>query len=149
MTTSDSRVALSVAALFTMAAWALTIRSAGTMSGAMPMPGGWSMSMAWMPMGDQPAAERAAMFLAMWTVMMVAMMLPSVMPVVLSHRGLLGSGGGREEAAPGSTLLLLAGYFAPWTAFGGVPPRWVSRSRPAPCDPRRSVVWYRRPVASR
>jgi predicted metal-binding membrane protein len=120
MTGSGSRVALSIAGAFTIAAWAITIRSAGTMSGAMPMPGGWSMTMAWMPMGDQPAAERAAMFLAMWTVMMVAMMLPSVMPVVLLHRRLIQSRREREEEAAGSNLLLLVGYFAVWAGFGAV-----------------------------
>ena len=82
------------------------------------MPGGWSMSMAWMTMGSQPPAGRAAMFLGMWTVMMVAMMLPSVMPVVLLHRSLMASRAGRGEAGAGSNLLLLTGYFAVWTGFG-------------------------------
>ncbi len=115
---SDSRVALSIAGAVTIAAWAFTIHSAGTMSGAMPMPGGWTMSMAWMPMGHQSAAERAAMFLVMWTVMMVAMMLPSVMPVVLLHRRLIQSRRERNDAAAGSHLLLLTGYFATWAGFG-------------------------------
>ena len=84
------------------------------------MPGGWSMSMAWMAMGDQSAAARAAMFLAMWTVMMVAMMLPSVMPVVMLHRRLLDARAERGEAGTGSNLLLLFGYFAVWAGFGGV-----------------------------
>ena len=132
MTSSDSRVALSLAGACTIAAWVLTIRSAGTMSGAMPMPGGWSMSMAWMPMGDHPAAETAAMFLAMWTVMMVAMMLPSVMPVVLLHRRLIQSRREGEAEAAGSDLLLLAGYFAIWTGFGGFRRslRWSGRNGP-------------------
>ena len=118
--TSDRRVALATAGAVTIAAWAYTIRSAGAMSGAMPMPGGWSMSMAWMPMGDQTAVARATMFLVMWTVMMVAMMLPSVMPVVLLHRRLIDSRRTRGEAAAGSNLLLLAGYFGTWTGFGAV-----------------------------
>jgi predicted metal-binding membrane protein len=120
MTRSDSHVALALAGAFTIAAWAYTIRSAGAMSGAMPMPGGWSMSMAWMPMGDQPVAARVAMFLIMWTVMMVAMMLPSVMPTVLIHRRLIESRRERGEAAAGSNFLLLAGYFGTWTGFGAV-----------------------------
>jgi predicted metal-binding membrane protein len=113
-------VALSLAGLATAAAWVVTVRNAAGMSGAMPMPGGWSMSMAWMTMGHQSAVERAAMFIAMWTVMMVAMMLPSVMPVVMLHRRLLDARAGRGEAATGSNLLLLCGYFAVWAAFGGV-----------------------------
>jgi predicted metal-binding membrane protein len=86
----------------------------------MPMPGGWSMSMAWMSMGRQSVLEHAAMFLVMWAVMMVAMMLPSVMPAVLLHRGLLAARKGRGDRAGGSDWLLLAGYFTVWVAFGGV-----------------------------
>jgi predicted metal-binding membrane protein len=43
----------------------------------MPMPGGWTMSMAWMRMPGQAWPGAAASFLGMWVVMMVAMMLPS------------------------------------------------------------------------
>jgi predicted metal-binding membrane protein len=118
--TRDSWLLLSIAGVITITAWVITVRSAAIMSGAMPMPGGWSMSMAWMAMGSQSAAERAAMFLAMWTVMMVAMMLPSVMPVVLLHRKLIGSRAERGHAKVGSNLLLLVGYFAVWTGFGAV-----------------------------
>ena len=78
-----------LAAIVTIAAWVYTISSASAMSSAMPMPGGWSMSMAWMSMGHQSPLAHAAMFLVMWTVMMVAMMLPSVMPAVLLHRRLV------------------------------------------------------------
>src|SRR5687768_16430294 len=44
---------------------------------AMPMTGGWTMSMAWMRMPGQTWPGAAASFLGMWVVMMVAMMLPS------------------------------------------------------------------------
>ena len=74
------------------------------MSSTMPMPGGWSMSMAWMSMGNQSALAHAAMFLVMWAVMMVAMMLPSVLPAVLLHRGLLASRVGRGDQANGDHL---------------------------------------------
>jgi predicted metal-binding membrane protein len=43
----------------------------------MPMPDGWTMSMAWMRMSGLTWASTAASFLGMWVVMMVAMMLPS------------------------------------------------------------------------
>jgi predicted metal-binding membrane protein len=112
--------AFGLAGVVTVAAWALTVRSAAGMSGRMPMPGGWSMSMTWMAMGDQSALGRAAMFLAMWTVMMVAMMLPSVMPVVMLHRRLLDARAERGEGGTGSNFLLLVGYFAVWAGFGGV-----------------------------
>jgi predicted metal-binding membrane protein len=109
-----------VAALVTIAAWIFTIYSADSMSSAMPMPGGWSMSMAWMSMGNQSLAVHAAMFLAMWTVMMIAMMMPSVMPAVLLHRGLIKMRVARGDRAAGSHVLLLAGYFSVWVAFGAL-----------------------------
>ena len=48
--------------------------------GVMVMPGGWTMSMAWMRMPGQTWAGAAASLLAMGIVMMVAMMLPSLIP---------------------------------------------------------------------
>lgn len=113
-------MAVALAAVVTLAAWVITVRSARSMTLSMPMPGGWSMSMAWMAMGDQSAPERAAMFLAMWTVMMIAMMLPSAMPAVLLHGGLIRSRREQGQPAGGSQLLLLFGYFAVWTGFGAV-----------------------------
>jgi predicted metal-binding membrane protein len=109
-----------IAAIVTIAAWAYTISTATAMSSSMPMPGGWSMSMAWMSMGNQSPLAHATMFLVMWAVMMVAMMLPSVMPAVLLHRRLVGARVERGERAAGSHLLLLAGYFSIWVAFGAV-----------------------------
>jgi predicted metal-binding membrane protein len=109
-----------LAAVATAGAWAYTVRSAGSMGGAMPMPGGWSMSMAWMPMGGQVPAAHAAMFLVMWTVMMVAMMLPSAMPFVVLHSKLMDARRGRDERGAGSNALLLTGYFGTWAAFGAI-----------------------------
>ncbi len=109
---------LAAAAFGTIAAWAYTIHSAGSMASAMPMPGGWSMSMAWMSMGGQSSMGHGVMFITMWTVMMIAMMLPSVMPVVLLHRRLVASCIERGAPASGSHALLLAGYFSVWAAFG-------------------------------
>ena len=111
---------VAVSAAATIAAWVYTISTAGAMPAAMPMPGGWSMSMAWMSMGNQTAFEHALMFLAMWAVMMIAMMLPSVMPAVLLHQRLVQSRLERGERARGSQALLLAGYFSVWEAFGAI-----------------------------
>ena len=71
-----------VAALVFIASVALTIAWCASMSamGGMPMPGGWTMSMAWMRMPGQTWPGAAASFLGMWVVMMVAMMLPSLLP---------------------------------------------------------------------
>ncbi len=111
---------LVIAAIVTIAAWVFTIYTASAMSSSMPMPGGWSMSMAWMSMGNQSPAAHATMFLVMWAVMMIAMMLPSVMPAVLLHRRLIQARVERGDRAAGSHVLLLAGYFAVWVAFGAV-----------------------------
>ena len=108
------------AILLTIAAWTYTILSAGAMSASMPMPGGWSMSMAWMSMGSQSLVAHAAMFLVMWTAMMIAMMLPSVMPAVLLHRRVIQVRLERGVQGSGSDALLLAGYFSVWVAFGAV-----------------------------
>jgi predicted metal-binding membrane protein len=86
------------------------------MSGGMAMPGGWTMSMAWMRMPGQSLAGAAAMFLAMWLLMMVAMMLPSLLPMLSRFRRAVGGAAGGR---PGSlTAAVGAGYFGVWAAFG-------------------------------
>jgi predicted metal-binding membrane protein len=111
---------LVAAVLVTVAAWAYTISNAHAMATQMPMPGGWSMSMAWMSMGSQSPLAHAVMFIVMWAVMMIAMMLPSVMPAVLLHARLIQARIERGERASGSHALLLAGYFSVWVLFGAV-----------------------------
>src|SRR5437016_11190232 len=68
-----------VSALLFAASAAVTIVWCASMSamGEMPMPGGWTMSMAWMRMPGQTWPGAAASFLGMWVVVMVTMMLPS------------------------------------------------------------------------
>lgn len=73
----------------------------------MAMPGGWTMSMMWMPMPDQTWFGSAASFLLMWLAMMVAMMLPSALPAFLNT--------GRAAA---SLSVTVAGYFTVWLAVG-------------------------------
>src|SRR5205807_9830135 len=98
------RAFLAAAALVFLASAAGTIVLCHSMSGGMPMPGGWTMSMAWMRMPAQTWLSAAAMFLLMWIVMMVAMMLPSLAPT-LRHR--------REKR-----WLAAIAYFFIWTLFG-------------------------------
>jgi predicted metal-binding membrane protein len=86
------------------------------MAGGMPMPGGWTMSMAWMRMPGQTWLGAAGMFMAMWVVMMVAMMLPSLVPTLSSYRRSLGRVGGAR--LDGLTALAGAGYFFIWTVVG-------------------------------
>ena len=76
------------------AVWCLSM----TTMGEIPMAGGWTMSMAWLPMCGQSWAGAAASFLGMWVVMMAAMMLPSLAPTLWRcYR----TGGGARPAAPG------------------------------------------------
>jgi predicted metal-binding membrane protein len=84
--------------------------------GGMPMPGGWTMSMAWMRMPRQTWPGAAASFLGMWVVMMVAMMLPSLTPMLWRYR--LAVGGTGETPLGPLTALVGAGYFSVWTLFG-------------------------------
>lgn len=117
MTASAShRSFLGISALIFAASTATTIvwGAAMTEMGAgVPMPGGWVLSMAWMPMCEQTWPQAAASFLGMWLVMMVAMMLPSLTPMLLRYR----------QAVGGSNLDLLTaivglGYFLVWTLLG-------------------------------
>jgi predicted metal-binding membrane protein len=82
----------------------------------MPMPGGWTMSMAWMRMPGQTWPGAAASFLGMWMVMMVAMMQPSLVPMLWRYRQAVGDSG---EARLGRlTTLVGAGYYVVWAGFG-------------------------------
>lgn len=103
-----------VAAVSFVAAALPTVYFSFTMRGAMAMPGGWSMSMVWMPMGGWSVAS--LMFALMWLSMMVAMMLPSTLPVVLLFRRVMIF---RGQARTGwLSAVLSAGYFLAWTGFG-------------------------------
>jgi predicted metal-binding membrane protein len=86
---------LGVSALLFAGSAAVTIGWCASMSamGAMPMPGGWTMSMAWMRMPGQTWPSAAASFLGVWVVMMVAMMLPSLVPMLWRYRQAVGRTG--------------------------------------------------------
>lgn len=115
---ASHRAFLAVSALLFAASAALTIAWCASMSamGGMAMPGGWTLSMAWMPMHGQTWAGAAAAFLGMWEAMMVAMMLPSLVPMLGRYRRAVGGAGaprlGRLTARVG------VGYFLVWAAFG-------------------------------
>src|SRR5258708_6342562 len=98
---------LAATALLFAASVAGTIYLSASIPGGMEMPGGWTMSMAWMGMPGQTWPGAAAMLLAMWIVMMVAMMLPSLAAMLRSYptdlRGLVAAG---------------RAYFLVWTIAG-------------------------------
>jgi predicted metal-binding membrane protein len=114
----SQRAFFCVSALLFAATAALTIVWCASMSamGAMPMPGGWTMSMAWMRMPGQTWPGAAASFLGMWVVMMVAMMLPSLVPVLWRYRQDVARTG--ETRLARLTALVGVGYFVVWTVFG-------------------------------
>ena len=104
---APQRAFFGVWALLSAASAAVTIVWCASMPAMckMPMPGGWTMSMAWMRMPGQMCGQTwpgaAASFLGMWVV--PAMMLPSLVP-------------------------MLRRYFV-WTLFGIAAFRWASRWR--------------------
>src|SRR5258708_22222133 len=103
-------------ALFTAAVTATISLAMSMPMGGMPMPGGWTMSMAWMRMCGQTWPGAAASFLGMWVVMMVAMMLPSLVPMLWRYRQAVGMTG--ETRLGRLTALVGVGYFLVWTVFG-------------------------------
>jgi predicted metal-binding membrane protein len=115
---ASQRAFFSVSALLFAASAAITIVSCASMSamGGMPMPGGWTMSMAWMRMPGQTWPGAAAAFLAMWVVMMVAMMLPSLVPMLWRYRQAVGRTARTRLGL--LTVLVGVGYFFVWTVFG-------------------------------
>ena len=115
---ASQRAFFGVSALLFAASTVVTIVWCASMSamGEMPMPGGWTMSMAWMRMPGQTWPAAAASFLGMWVVMMVAMMTPSLVPMLWRYRQAVGRTG---EARLGRlTALVAVGYFFVWAVFG-------------------------------
>jgi len=107
-----------VSALLFAASAAATIVCGTSMSamGALPMPGGWTLSMAWLPMCGRTWAGAAAGFLGMWVEMMVAMMLPSLVPMLWRYRQRVGRTGGTRLGL--LTVAVGAGYFLVWAVVG-------------------------------
>jgi len=93
---------------------AVTIVRCASMSamGAMPMPGGWTMSMAWMRMPGQTWPGAAAAFLGIWVVMMAAMMLPALTPMLSRYRQALGGTGETHRGR----LTALVGVGGAWSS---------------------------------
>jgi predicted metal-binding membrane protein len=115
---AQHRVFLGASALLFITSVATTIYLCQSMSGGMAMPGGWTMSMAWMKMPGQDWLASAASFMGMWVVMMVAMMLPALVPTLLRYRLSLRA---PETIYPGAlTVIAGAGYFLVWALLGAV-----------------------------
>ena len=130
-----------LALLVFLASAAITVWQCRSMAGGMEMAGGWTMSMVWMRMPGQSWAAAWAMFLGMWVAMMVAMMLPSALPMLMIYRRAALFRG--DPGAGVGTVLVGAGYFTTWAAFGAIAyacgvtvaaaaMRWVAVSRAVP-----------------
>lgn len=114
--TSD-RAFFGTSALLFVASTSLTIVWCASMPMmAMPMPGGWMMTMAWMRMPGQSWPGAAASFIAMWTMMMVAMMLPVLVPMLRRYRQVVARTGTPRLGR--LTALVATGYFFVWTTLG-------------------------------
>jgi predicted metal-binding membrane protein len=106
-------ILLFIASLAIMLAWGQTMSAMG----ALPMPGGWMLSMAWSPLCGQTWTGTALGFLGMWAAMMTAMMLPPLAPVLWRYHQAVA---GPDDRFRPDLLALLAGagYFAVWIIAG-------------------------------
>src|ERR1700745_1067643 len=114
----SQRAFFGVSALLFAASTAGTIAWCASMPAmcGMPMPGGWTMSMAWVRMPGQTWSGAAASFLGMGGVMMGAMMRPSLVPMLWRYRQAVGRTGATRLGR--LTALAGVGYFFVWTVFG-------------------------------
>lgn len=108
-----------VVAVFAAAAMAtLAQRAAMDAMGGEPMPGGWTLSSAWLQPCGWGAGRAFAAFAGMWGTMTVTMMLPVLAPTLWRYRQRVG-----PLAAARATWLVVvagAGYFAVWMALGAM-----------------------------
>lgn len=107
---------LAICALLIGAGATVTAHMCNAMSGGMPMPGGWTLSMVWMLSAGQSWPGAAASFVAAWIAMMVAMMLPSLVPALARYRREVLSA--NVTGSAGLTALVGIGYFATWAVAG-------------------------------
>lgn len=115
---TSQQLFLVISALIFVTSAALTAVLCGSMSATrgMPMPGGWTMSMAWMRMPGQTWLSATTSFVGMWAVMMVAMMMPSLVPMLQRYREAIGRAG--ETRLGQLTVMVGVGYYVVWTFFG-------------------------------
>ena len=115
---ASHRAFFGVSALVFAASATVTIVWCESMAamGEMAMPGGWTMSMAWMRAPGQAWPGAAASFLAMWVVMTVAMMLPSLAPVLCRYREAIAQAGATHLSR--LTAVAAMGYFVVWILLG-------------------------------
>src|SRR5690349_20046652 len=85
---------------------------------AMPLAGGWTISMMWMRMPGQAWPGVAGAFMSMWSLIIAAMMMPVLAPSLARYRHQLSV---LRRPQPGlSTTAVALGYFVVWAALGAV-----------------------------
>ena len=99
---------------------AVTVGKAASMSAmaALPMRGGWSLSMHWLAMCGRNAPAQLVAWLGMWSTMMVAMMLPAIAPNLWRYRcAAVHAGASRPMAL---AACVGGGYLLVWIGLGAV-----------------------------
>ncbi len=113
---APERAFLAASALLFLACAGGTVYWSQSMSAGMAMPGGLTLSMAWVRMPGQSWPAAAAVFTGTWILMMAAMMLPSLVPMLVHYRRTLR---GQDVTHLGKlTVLAGAGYFSVWAVWG-------------------------------
>lgn len=99
---------------------AATVSAGVSMSAmaALPMRGGWSLSMHWLAMCGRNAPAQLAAWLVMWSTMMVAMMLPAIAPNLWRYRCAAVHAGAMHPTA--LTVCVGVGYLLVWIAMGAM-----------------------------
>lgn len=99
---------------------AVTVGAGVSMSAmaALPMRGGWSLSMHWLAMCGRAGPAQLAALLGMWSAMTVAMMLPSLTPNLWRYRCAAVHAGARHPMA--LTVCVGVGYLLVWISVGAV-----------------------------
>lgn len=99
---------------------AATVSAGVSMSAmaALPMRGGWSLSMHWLAMCGRNAPAQLAAWLGMWSTMMVVMMLPAVAPNLWRYRCAAVHAGATHLTA--LTVCVGVGYLLVWIGLGAM-----------------------------
>jgi predicted metal-binding membrane protein len=105
----QEKIIISVLALLSVIAWAVTVYYSHSMNS--------QMSMQMPDMEQQPLIVEASIFLGMWIVMMVAMMFPAVAPMVIIFSNLHQNRKAKNKGFI-PTWVFVAGYLLVWTSFG-------------------------------
>lgn len=85
---------------------------------ALPMRGGWSLSMHWLAICGRTGPAQMAGWLGMWSTMMVAMMLPAVAPNLWRYRCAAAHAGATCPMV--LTACVGGGYLLVWIGMGAV-----------------------------